>query len=76
MSALDTDNTAANEVVYDGPGTAAPAAAASGCHGGRETMRAAAEAAGKSAVRRIRRPTRSDPKAGHMLCGWSCGPAG
>jgi chlorophyllide a reductase subunit Y len=44
MSALDTDNTAANEVVYDGP------AAASGCHGGRETMRAAAEAAGKSAV--------------------------
>ena len=52
MSALDTDNTAANEVVYDGPGaaSAAPAAgaAAGGCHGGRETMRAAAKAAGKS----------------------------
>ncbi|NBU26400.1 MAG: chlorophyllide reductase subunit Y, partial [Gammaproteobacteria bacterium] len=55
MSALDTENTAANEVVYDGPGAAVPAPAAgaaeaSGCHGGRETMRAAAEAAGKSAV--------------------------
>ena len=53
MSALDTDSTAANEVVYDGPGAAlaapvAGAAAASGCHGGRETMRAAAAAAGKS----------------------------
>jgi chlorophyllide a reductase subunit Y len=54
MSALDTDSTAVNEVVYDGPGAAlaAPAAgaaaAASGCHGGRETMRAAAAAAGKS----------------------------
>jgi chlorophyllide a reductase subunit Y len=53
MSALDTDSTAVNEVVYDGPGAAlaapvAGAAAASGCHGGRETMRAAAAAAGKS----------------------------
>ena len=48
MSALDTDSTAANEVVYDGPGAAVPAGG--GCHGGRETMRAAAEAAGKSAV--------------------------
>jgi hypothetical protein len=28
------------------------------------------------AVRRMRNPTRSDPKAGHMLCGWSCGPFG
>ena len=57
MSALDTENTAANEVVYDGPGavvtTPAAGAAASqpasgGCHGGKETMRAAAAAAGKS----------------------------
>jgi chlorophyllide a reductase subunit Y len=55
MSALDSDSTAVNEVVYDGPGAAvatpvaagAPAAAG-GCHGGRETMRAAAAAAGKS----------------------------
>jgi hypothetical protein len=22
----------------------------------------------------MRRPTRNEPKAGHMLCGWSCGP--
>ena len=28
------------------------------------------------AVRRIRSPTRSDPNAGHMDCGWSCGPFG
>ncbi|MFO0509263.1 MAG: chlorophyllide a reductase subunit Y [Gammaproteobacteria bacterium] len=57
MSALDTENTTANEVVYDGPGavvttpTAGAAAsqpASGGCHGGKETMRAAAAAAGKS----------------------------
>jgi chlorophyllide a reductase subunit Y len=51
MSALDTDNTTANEVVYDGPGaaSAAPVAgAAGGCHGGRETLRTAAQAAGKT----------------------------
>jgi hypothetical protein len=28
------------------------------------------------ATRRIRSPTRKDPKAGHMLCGLSCGPWG
>ena len=29
-----------------------------------------------ASVRRILSPTRSDPKAGHMLCGRSCGPTG
>jgi hypothetical protein len=40
----------------------------------------AVDAAGRAAQdggrARMRSPTRSEPKAGHMLCGWSCGPLG
>ena len=77
--------------VPEDPKVAVPAALAGdgvGCHSGKDAMLEAAKAAGKSetlaqyalpdrmvAVRRMRRPTRSEPKAGHMLCGWSCGPA-
>jgi len=61
MNALNTELERSTEVLYDDPpadssaGTAANAVAGSstaagGCHGGRDTMRKAAEAAGKSAT--------------------------
>jgi chlorophyllide a reductase subunit Y len=49
MNALNTELDGSAEVVYDtAPST--PSASGAGCHGGKETMRAAAAAAGKSAT--------------------------
>jgi chlorophyllide a reductase subunit Y len=64
MSGLDSELEPGAEVVYDpAPVSAVAPASGGGCHGGKDTMRAAAEAAGKAGI--LERYARDYPAGPH-----------